>query len=68
MLFLIYVIQKKPYMIDLSYILDRFGDAFLLYELVLFDRAEIFLSMTLILLCRFCLFDALSLMNSLVER
>ena len=51
---------------DLSCISDRFGDMILRYELcsIVFDRTEIFLSMTLILSCKFCLFNALSLMYS----
>ena len=33
-LFLIYVLKKKPYQMDLSYILNRFDDTILRYELV----------------------------------
>ena len=33
-LFLIYVPQKKPYQMDLSYIPDRFDDIILQYELI----------------------------------
>ena len=34
-LFLIYVLQKKLYQMDLSYIPDKFGDMILRYELIL---------------------------------
>lgn len=34
-LFLIYVLRKKLYQMDLSYIPDKFGDTILRYELIL---------------------------------